>query len=292
MYFPAQITQLWYCAWPAGLTMVVLGGAFAVVLLIASERLKVQQDPTVARILEVLPGLDCGACGYAGCRQYAKAVAENPELIGQCAPGGQETTEAVAGILNLQVSASGPASRPVVHCRAHTGDKTYYADYAGIRSCIAADLMPNFQACAFGCLGFGDCVSACRFDALQIIDGLATVDYDRCTGCGRCVEACPRGLIEMVGFVQADMLVVACSSRENAKATRQMCKVGCIGCGLCEKQSDVFSISRNLARVDYERYRPSDKTETAYHKCPTGVIVYRGRSAAQPRQPARDKARL
>ncbi|UCE48765.1 MAG: RnfABCDGE type electron transport complex subunit B [Phycisphaerales bacterium] len=273
--------QLWNSAWPAGLTMVGLGAGFALVLLIASEKLKVQVDPKIEQIHEVLPHLDCGACGYAGCGQYAKAVLADPELIGKCAPGGVDTSSSIAEILNLQVSESGPSKRPVVHCHAHTEHRTINGNYQGIPSCTAANALANVQACVFGCLGLGDCTRACKFDALQVIDGVATVDYDKCTGCTACSKACPRSLIEMVPFGHENMITVACSSKETGKSTRSICKVGCIACKVCTKQSDLFTVQDNLARLDYERYEPSEQTELAITKCPTKVIVYRGKSAAQ-----------
>jgi len=271
--------QLWNSAWPAGVIMLGLGSGFAVVLLIASEKLKVELDPKTEQIHQALPNLDCGACGFAGCNQYAKAVLENPELIGLCAPGGQQTSGKIAEILNLQISNSGILKRPIVHCRAHTNDKTYRATYQGIPTCISANALVNVQACKFGCLGFGDCVSACKFDALAIVDGLATVDYAKCTGCGTCSRACPRNLIEMVPFNYENMMTVACNSKENAKSTRSICKVGCIGCGICAKQTGLFKVEDNLARLDYEKYEPTDKAKTAMEKCPTGVILYVGKEA-------------
>ena len=274
----ADILQLWNSAWPAGVIMLGLGGSFAIVLLIASEKLKVKLDPKIEQIHNALPKLDCGACGFAGCAQYAKAVLENPELLGKCAPGGQEVSEKIAEILNLQISDSGAPKRPVVHCRSHTEDKTYYAKYAGIQSCTAANVLANVQACVFGCLGFGDCVSACKFDALGIIDGMATVDYQKCTGCGACSRACPRNLIKMVPFNYDSIMTVACSSKETGKSTRSMCKVGCIACSLCVKQSDIFSVESNLAHVDYEKYQLIEQTETAMEKCPTKVIIYVGQN--------------
>ncbi len=280
----AGIIELWNSAWPAGLTMLGLGTGFAVVLLVASEKLKVQVDPKIEQIHEALPNLDCGACGFAGCGQYAKAIMTDPELLGKCSPGGSGVSAKIAGILNLQVSESGPAKKPVVHCRAHAADKTYYGDYQGMRTCIVANALANVQACKFGCLGYGDCTRACKFGALKIVDGLATVDYGKCTGCSACVKACPRNLIEMVPFGHENMMVVACSSKENGKSTRSMCKVGCIGCGLCAKQTDMFSISNNLARMDYDRYEPCKQADTGMNKCPTGVIVFRGPTAPVPRE--------
>ncbi len=281
----ADILQLWDSAWPAGLTMLGLGSGFAVVLLIASEKLKVKVDPKVEQVHQVLPNLDCGACGFAGCGQYAKAVIENPgELLGKCAPGGPQTANKIAGILNLQISETGPQHRPVVHCRAHTADKTYYATYQGIQTCLSANALANVQACNFGCLGFGDCLRVCKFDALHIVDGLAVIDYEKCTGCGACSKACPRNLIEMIPFSQENMMVVACNSKETGKSTRTMCKVGCIGCGICAKQSEMFIVKDNLAHIDYGKYEINDKAEAAMQKCPTGVIVFRGKSAVDEKR--------
>ncbi|MBP7051384.1 MAG: RnfABCDGE type electron transport complex subunit B [Phycisphaerae bacterium] len=274
----------------AGLIMFGLGTAFAIVLLVASERLKVPMDPRLTQVYEILPHLDCGACGYPGCSGYAKAVIANPELLGQCAPGGADAANKIAAALNLQISNSGPAQRPIVHCRAHTGDKTLYGRYQGIPSCTSANALANVQACKFGCLGFGDCVRACKFGALTVVEGLATVDYAKCTGCAACSKACPRNLIRMVPFGHENMMVVACSSRESGKNTRAFCQVGCIGCGLCVKQSDAFVVEDNLARLDYARYEPSGQNEAAYNKCPTGVIVYRGKSAPAPREPKAKQA--
>ncbi len=279
----AQTSGLWNII-AAGLTMLGLGSAFAIVLLIASERLKVTVDPKIEQIHKALPNLDCGACGFPGCGQYAKAVLNEPGLLGKCAPGGAAASAKIAGILNLQVSDSGPQKRPIVHCRAHTDDKTVFAKYEGIESCTAANALANVQACAFGCLGYGDCVAACKFDALHIIDGLATVDYEKCTGCTACSKACPRDLIEMIPFSHENMMTVACSSRETGKSTRAFCKVGCIGCGLCAKQTEIFVVEDNLARLDYTKYQPNEQTETAMNKCPTKVIIFRGKSAPEPAQ--------
>lgn len=286
----SSILQLWNSAWPAGVTMLGLGSGFALVLLIASIKLKVVVDPKIEQIHEALPNLDCGACGFAGCGQYAKAILANPELLGKCAPGGPGTAATIANILNLQVSESGPQQRPIVHCRAHTADKTFRARYQGIPTCTAANALANAQACKFGCLGFGDCMRACKFDALHIVDGLATVDYEKCTGCTACSKACPRNLIEMVPFSHENMMTVACNSKETGKSTRSICKVGCIGCGICAKQTDLFVVEENVARMDYARYQQSEQTRTAMDKCPTGVILYRGPTAPAPREPGQKPA--
>jgi len=185
-----NLVELWNIAWPAGVTTLIIGLGFAIALLIASIKLKVKTDPRVDAIYEVLPHINCGACGFSGCAKYAQALVEKPELIGKCAPGGPKTSQAIAKVLNISVSDSGPLKRPIVHCRARTEDKTFYAVYQGIQTCTSANALANVQACKFGCLGFGDCVRACKFDALHIIDGLAVVDYVKCTGCAACSRAC------------------------------------------------------------------------------------------------------
>ena len=274
----------------AGVVMLGLGTGFAIVLLIAHEKLKVEVDPKIVQIHEVLPNLDCGACGFPGCGGYARGVLEKPELIGQCSPGGPAVANKIAEILNLQIRHEGPPQRPIVHCRAHTQDRTYYAEYTGIPSCTAANALAGAQACKWGCLGFGDCVGACKFGALCVVDGLATVNYDKCTGCTACSKACPRNLIEMVPFGHENMMTVACNSRESGKVTRTMCRVGCIACRLCTKQSDAFSVEDNLARMDHAKYEPCSENEAALNTCPTGVIVYRGKAAPEPRDPKTKQA--
>ncbi|MFA5251111.1 MAG: RnfABCDGE type electron transport complex subunit B [Phycisphaerae bacterium] len=286
----ADIISLWNGAWPAGATMLLLGLGFAIVLLIANEKLKVLQDERVEKILAVLPNINCGSCGCAGCQEYAKAVVADATLLGRCFPGGAKTMHDVAAVLNLRISESNAPKRPIVHCRAHTGDKAVYAKYQGIPTCTSANALVNVQACKFGCLSFGDCVAACKFDALATVDGLATVNYVKCTGCGACAKACPRNLIDMVSFTCENMMTVACKSKESGKVTRSMCKVGCIGCGLCAKQTAIFTVEENLARLDYSKFQPNEQTKAAMEKCPTCVIVYRGPTAPLPRQPSQKPA--
>ena len=279
----ASVVELFNNAWPAAALALGLGSLFALILLIASIKLKVVVDPKIEAVHAALPNIDCGVCGYAGCGSYAKAVVADPQLLGKCAPGGSDTSNSIAAILNLQMSGSGAALRPIIHCRACEQDKTYFAEYNGIIGCTSANAQPNVQACAYGCLGYGGCVRRCKFDALHIIDGLAVVDYEKCTGCGACAKGCPRDLIEMVPFTQDIMMTVACNSKESGKNTRTFCKVGCIGCGMCVRASDLFSMENNVARLDFEKYEASEETQTAMDKCPTGNIVFRGKNAPAPR---------
>ena len=286
----ASIMEIVQNAWPAALLALGLASTFALILLVASIKLKVEIDPKVEEVHQALPNIDCGACGFAGCGSYAKAVVADPDLLGKCAPGGSDTSNAIAKILNLQMSGSGAPMRPVIHCRACKQDKTYFAEYDGIVGCTSANAQPNVQACAFGCLGFGGCVRRCKFDAIHIVNGLAVIDYEKCTGCGACATGCPRNLIEMVPFTQDIMMTVACSSKENGKNTRTFCKVGCIGCGMCARQSDLFTVTDNVARIDFSKYEMSEAAQTAMDKCPTGNIVFRGKNAP-PDRPAGQKAK-
>ena len=284
----ASIMELVNNAWPAAVLALGLASVFALILLFASIKLRVVVDPKVDQVHRALPNLDCGACGFAGCASYAKAIVADPELLGKCTPGGKDTSNAIAEILNLQMSGGSAPLRPIVHCRAGAEDRMFFAKYEGIPSCTTVDAVPNVQACKFGCLGYGDCVRACKFDALHVVDGLSTVDYVKCTGCGACEKACPRGLIKMVPFTHENMMLPGCSSIENGKNTRTFCKVGCIGCGICTKQSELFTITDNLAHMDYAQYEASEATQAAMDKCPTGNIVLRGKNAPVPR-PAGEK---
>jgi RnfABCDGE-type electron transport complex B subunit len=285
----ASMMEIIKTVWPAATLMLGLGVGFAIVLLIASIKLQVVEDPKVQDIYAVLPKIDCGSCGLAGCTAYAKAVAADAELLGRCSPGGADVMNKIALILNLQISGSGAPLRPIVHCRAHKSDKTFYSRYEGIAACTAVNAQPLVQACGFGCLGYGDCTRACKFDALHIVDGLSTVDYEKCTGCAACAKTCPRNLITMVPFAHDPMVVVACSSKENGKNTRAFCKVGCIACGICAKQTDLFTITDNLSRMNYEKYAPLDAVNTAMTKCPTKVIVHRGKNAKADVNPVQEK---
>ena len=274
--------DLWQKSWPAGLTVISVSLLFAVGLLIASIKLKVEQDARIAKAFECLPSANCGACGFAGCQDYAAAVVADPTLIGRCYPGGPKVADMIAKVLNIQMSTPGALKRTVIHCHAHIADKTFYAKYQGIQTCTAANAVSNAQACRFGCLGFGDCVKSCKFGALRIVDGLSTVDYEKCTGCGACVKACPRSLFAMTPFPNPNIITVACSSRENGKTTRAMCKVGCIACGLCVKNAaPMFVLQDNLARVDYDKYFDDEKANLALAKCPTKVIIRIGKNLQQ-----------
>ena len=271
----------------AGLMVLGLGLVFVIVLNIAHSRLKVEQDPMVEAILNVLPGANCGGCGLAGCSAYAEAVVKDNALMGRCGPGGDELVQNIGAILGIESAASTPI-RPVVHCSAHYADQVNETQYRGVHTCGEAQVIPGAMGCPYGCLGYGDCHEACEFGAIHVVDGLATVDYTKCVGCGGCARACPRQLIEMLPLREDPMLVIACSTLDKAKDVRGYCKVGCMGCGLCAKMTpNMFQMRNNLAVIDYEKYGNQEERDKATDKCPRRMMVYVGKNKApEPAEPA------
>lgn len=272
----------WASVAVAGMMVLGIAFCFVVILSVAYARLKVEQDPKVEAVLNALPGANCGGCGLAGCGAYAEGVVADHALLGKCGPGGEELVHALAAILGIEASTAAPV-RPVVHCSAHTADMINGTSYHGINSCAEAHMVAGVIGCSYGCMGLGDCQDACDFDAINIVDGLATVDYSKCVGCGACVKACPRNIIEMVSLIADPLLVVGCSSKDSAKDVRGYCKVGCVGCTLCVKQAPgVFKMQDGIAAIDYENYGSDEDRAKAVEKCPRALLVYVGQNAAKP----------
>ncbi len=270
----------------AGATMVGLALVMSFILGWANRAFHVEVDPRVAQVMDALPGANCGGCGYVGCAEYAEAVVQGAGdvPVTLCAPGGESCAQAIADILGLDVQQSWPY-RAVVHCAAKADQRKARADYRGEPTCAAANVISGYQGCTYGCLGLGDCVRSCDFDAIDILDGLATVDYDQCTGCGACIKACPRNIISRVPFKAERMLVVACSNKDSGVEVRKVCEVGCIGCKACTKVSKLLSVMDNLADVDYEQYEPAEvdaeEGEAAIAKCPMEALLYVGKPSEQ-----------
>ncbi|KPJ66876.1 hypothetical protein AMJ44_07700 [candidate division WOR-1 bacterium DG_54_3] len=254
------------------LAMGGLGLFFAAVLGLASEKLKVKEDPRVAEVFEALPGLNCGACGYAGCHELAEKIVAQGSLENlRCPPGGSEVEEKIAEILGISAPVE-VKKRAVVKCGGSRALAVDRAEYQGIKTCTAAELVAEGpKACTYGCLGFGDCEKACPFDALHMgEDGLPHVIEEKCTACGLCVEACPRDIIELVPC--RNRVVVNCSSKDKGAIVRKACKVGCIACMICVKAApEGYQVVDNLAKVVYEKGDAA--AEPAIPKCPTKCIV-------------------
>ena len=249
---------------------------FAGLLGFAKEALKVEQDPRIDRINEVLPAANCGGCGFAGCADFAKAVVEERAQCDGCPVGGSAVAEKVAAILGVEVIKTYPF-RPVIHCGAKGHQKLGRVPYEGVQTCSEAHIVGVTQACTYGCLGFGDCVNVCNFGAMRLDEGIPVFDYEKCTGCGACSKACPRNLIEQIPFKQKSMLVVACSNKEPAKLVKQVCTVGCVGCSLCQKLfADQFQVKDNLAFLNYDKYTGEEDLNPLFKKCPAEVLIYFG----------------
>src|SRR5512134_590054 len=212
-----------------------LGVVFGAGLAIAAKRFAVQIDPRVEKVKDVLAHAHCGACGYAGCEQYAEAVVNNPDVSPNlCIPAGAKGAEAVALITGKKAEIREPQFARIM-CQGSSSRSRRKFKYEGVIDCRAAVLAGGGdKSCAYGCLGYGTCTRVCPFDALHMgNDGLPVVDITKCTGCGKCEQACPKRVIEVLPASR--MVLVACHSRDKGGDTRKNCDVGCIACGACVK---------------------------------------------------------
>ncbi|MBN1872138.1 MAG: RnfABCDGE type electron transport complex subunit B [Candidatus Omnitrophica bacterium] len=257
----------------ATLTMVGLGAFFAIVLAIASQKLKVTEDPKIEELSEALPRLNCGACGFPSCHEFAKAVVEGKDIDTTCRVGGESAAEAISKITGVRKTAAKKIA--VVFCGAREGDKTKKAVYKGVATCRSSNIISTgAMNCAYGCLGFGDCMRACPFGAIVMEDGLPKIDPEKCVACGKCVSACPRGIIELLPFDTDNLVVAACRSRDPGSVVRKNCRVGCIACKICERLSGgVFYVEDNHSKLKTERMEEKVDWDQIIKKCPTKTIV-------------------
>ncbi len=263
----------------AGCIMLLLAVGMAFVLGWANEAFHVEVDPKVEAVDEALPGANCGGCGYVGCAEYAEAVALEDEDVTKCTVGGASCAQMLAEIMGVEVEETWPY-RAVVHCSAESHQRLQQTEYYGEQTCAAANVVAGVQGCTYGCLGLGDCVRSCEYDAIHVINGLARVDYDKCTGCGACIHACPRNIISRVPFMAERMLVVACSNKDSGAEVRKVCQTGCIGCKACSRVNELIDIVDNVAEINYDQYDAKETTEAneaALAKCPMEALVYVGK---------------
>lgn len=267
----------------AAVIMLVLAVLGALILGWANRAFHVPVDQRIEQINASLPGANCGGCGYVGCNDYAEAVVSGAAAPDKCTVGGEDVARKVAAIAGVEVTPSWPF-RPVVHCGATYGKRKGRMDYRGERTCATANLVNGVQACTYGCLGFGDCERACMFDAIHVKNGLATVDYSRCVGCGACAKVCPRNIITMVPFKTERMLVISCSNKDMGKEVREVCEVGCLGCKACERASGgAIKVQNNLPAISYEDYDPNTMNAAilAMEKCPMQRLLYVGKPSPE-----------
>ena len=223
------------------------------VLSVASIIMSVSKDEVTEKIKEVLPGANCGACGYSGCEGYAKALSAGEAKIGLCSPGGKIASEAISKILGV-ADADVEYKVAVVKCSGINGNTDDKMVYQGVGSCLAANqLYSGPGSCSYGCMGFGDCLKACKYGAITICNGVAVIDPQKCVGCSMCTEVCPKGLIETVPLKK--QAVVKCSNCDKGAKTRKVCSVGCIGCMKCAKvcENNAVAIENFVAKVDPEK---------------------------------------
>lgn len=260
------------------ITVISLGaiGAIGALLLYAvSKKFEVHEDTRIAEVQEVLPGANCGGCGYPGCGGFAAACVKADSLDGMLCPvGGAATMAKVASILGMEVASAEPMVA-VVRCNGTCQARPKTNRYDGVQSCaIASSLYGGETGCTFGCLGYGDCVNACAFDAIHINTetGLPEVDEDKCTSCGACVKACPKNIIELrKKGPKSRRLFVSCVNKDKGAVARKACVNACIGCGKCVKECafEAITVENNVAYIDYKKCRLCRKCAAV---CPTGAI--------------------
>jgi len=246
------------------LTLGGIGLFFSLALGVFAKKFAVEVDPRIEQIAELLPNANCGACGYPGCSGYARAMVEQGVPCDLCPAVSEENAQKIAEILGVELKL-GEKKVAVVRCGGTNDTAKIRFNYLGIEDCRSAQLFQagsGFKACPYGCLGLGSCQRACPFDAIIMFNGVAVVNTEKCTGCGKCVEVCPRGIIELVP--KSAVQVVLCMSQLKGAQTKKVCAVGCIACGVCAKRSkeDAIKMEGNLPKIDYsaprENFAPAD----------------------------------
>lgn len=253
----------------AVVSLCVISAIIGIALSVAEKIFHVDVNEKEVAVREALPGSNCGGCGYAGCADYAKAVVMNGAPCDKCAPGGPAATAAIAKIMGGEASAV--VKKAVVQCQGSSEHCKPSYDYKGIQTCAAAAaLYGGPKSCAFACIGLGDCTQVCKFDAIHIVDGVAQVDKDKCTGCGACANVCPKKVIQ-INTAGPEKPVVLCSNQDKGPVAMKACTTACIACGLCQRNcpEDAIHVVDNIARIDYDKCTGCG---TCMEVCPRHVI--------------------
>lgn len=253
-----------------------LGALLALLLFLVAKKFKVEEDPRIDDVEKILPGANCGGCGFAGCRAMAEALVKSDDISSlYCPVGGGECMKQVAQVLGKEAAEREPLVA-VVRCAGSCENRPRINRFDGAQSCkVAATLYAGETGCSFGCLGLGDCALKCDFGALHInpATGLPEVDEEKCTACGACVKACPKMIIELRKKApKGRKIYVSCVNKDKGAVARKACKVACIGCGKCAKvcAHDAITVENNLAYIDFTKCKMCRKCVV---ECPTGAIV-------------------
>lgn len=259
----------------AVVTLGVIGAASAAILFLIGQKFKVIEDPRIEQVQEALPAANCGVCGYPGCGGFAAALVKSDTMDGfYCPVGGQATMDKVAGILGRTAAVSAKKIA-VVRCNGTCEHRPRVNYYDGASNCaIASSLYGGDTGCSFGCLGLGDCVESCTFDAIHINPEtmLPEVVEDKCTACGACVKACPKDLIELrKQGPKSRRIYVSCMNKDKGGVARKSCDVACIGCSKCFQicPFEAITMENNLAYIDDDKCRLCRKCVPV---CPTNSI--------------------
>ena len=264
------------------IAVIVLGAIAliaAIVLYAVSKKFAVQEDPRIGQVVELLPGANCGGCGFAGCAGMADALVKGADLGSidglMCPVGGADVMGKVADLLGMAVANTDPMVA-VVRCNGTCEHRPRIVEYDGMRSCQAVNATcAGETGCGFGCLGCGDCVAACQFGAITMDEetGLPVVDEEKCTACGACAKACPRHIIELrKKGPKGRRVYVQCVNKDKGAVAKKACAVACIGCGKCQKvcNFDAITVENNVAYIDFNKCRMCTK---CVDECPTGALV-------------------
>ncbi|MBQ0151167.1 MAG: Fe-S cluster domain-containing protein [Bacteroidales bacterium] len=260
--------------WTIGI-LAGLGLLLSLVLFFVAKKFKVEEDPRIDEVEKVMPGANCGGCGFAGCRAFADAAVKAPNLDGNfCPVGGNDVMKKVAAILGYEIKEKAPMVA-VVRCNGTCENRPRTNVWDGVQSCrVKASLYSGDTGCSFGCLGCGDCVAACQFGAITMNPetGLPEVDESKCSACGACAKACPKGVIELRNKGPRGMRVyVSCINKDKGAVARKACKAACIGCGKCAKvcTHEAITVENNVAYIDFTKCKLCKKCVL---ECPTGAI--------------------
>jgi Na+-translocating ferredoxin:NAD+ oxidoreductase subunit B len=252
----------------------LIGFVFGIILAYSSKKFTVKIDPKIEEIYKLLPGLNCGACGYAGCMGYAEAIIKNNADINLCKPAGQDIIKNISDKTGRKILDENNKTSAIILCQGDKKNSPEIAVYRGLESCRALSSMrSSYKSCKYGCFGLCDCVKICPVDAIKFDEelGIPKVIREKCNACGKCITECPKNLIKIIPSKKE--VYVMCCNHEKGLDVKNICSVGCIACSICEKICPVnaITIKDNLPIIDYDKCTDCGVCSI---KCPTKTIKH------------------